>query len=77
MLKDCSAVFLVNVSTILIVLGEGSYEAFYESTFSTGVRPHQSLEKNSPVLREIEASESQDLSVPQIGGLHHRYLIAA
>ena len=37
-------------------------------------RPHLSLDRNSPTPREVEApSESEVVSIPQVGGLHHRY----
>ncbi len=42
------------------------------------VRPHQSLLKNSPVPREVEPpAKGKIISLPQVGGLHHRYLRAA
>jgi len=42
------------------------------------VRPHQSLEKNAPLPREIEPpTKGEVISIPQVGGLHHRYLRAA
>jgi hypothetical protein len=61
-------------------LAKGSYETFYENTLPTinEVRPHQSLEKNAPVPREIEPpAKGKIISLPQVGGLHHRYLRAA
>ena len=39
-------------------------------------RPHQSLHRNSPVPREIEAV-GQVCAKPVLGGLHHRYFRAA
>jgi transposase InsO family protein len=42
------------------------------------VRPHQSLERNAPEPREIEPPvKGKIISLPQVGGLHHRYLRAA
>jgi transposase InsO family protein len=42
------------------------------------VRPHQSLEMNAPVAQEVELpAKGKIISVPQVGGLHHRYLRAA
>ena len=42
------------------------------------VRPHQSLERNAPLPREIEPlAKGKIISLPQVGGLHHRYLRAA
>jgi putative transposase len=41
-------------------------------------RPHQSLEKNSPMPREVEPpAKGEVISIPQVGGLHHRYRRAA
>ena len=41
-------------------------------------RPHQSLERNSPIPREVEpASKGKVISLMQVGGLHHLYRRAA
>jgi len=41
-------------------------------------RPHQSLETNAPVAREVEPpAKDKIISLPRVGGLHHRYLRAA
>jgi putative transposase len=49
------------------------YIAYYNE-----VRPHQSLEMNAPVAREVEpAAKGKIISLPQVGGLHHRYLRVA
>jgi putative transposase len=64
----------------LIVLGERQLRRILREYFHYyhEVRPHQSLEKNSPVPREIEPpAKGKIISVPQVGGLHHRYLRAA
>src|SRR6266536_5738278 len=48
------------------------YFAYYNE-----VRPHQSLEMNAPVAREVEPpAKGKIISLPQVGGLHHRYLRA-
>jgi hypothetical protein len=39
-------------------------------------RPHQSLDRNSPMRREVEAVGAV-CSKPVLGGLHHRYFCAA
>lgn len=39
-------------------------------------RPHQSLDRNSPVPREVEAL-GEVCAKPVLGGLHHRYFRAA
>jgi transposase InsO family protein len=42
------------------------------------IRPHESLEKNSPNPRVIESDqEGPIVSTPEVGGLHHRYQRAA
>jgi len=64
----------------LIEFGEGQLRRILREYFGyyNEVRPHQSLEKNSPVPREIEPpAKGKIISVLQIGGLHHRYLRAA
>ena len=41
-------------------------------------RDRLSLERNSPMPREIEPPSQGDvISIPQVGGLHHRYTRAA
>jgi transposase InsO family protein len=41
-------------------------------------RPHESLERNSPNPRMIESSNNGPIiSIPEVGGLHHRYQRAA
>ena len=39
-------------------------------------RPHQSLDRNSPMPREVEAI-GEVCAKPVLGGLHHRYFRAA
>jgi len=38
---------------------------------------HLSLERNSPVPREVEPPEKGDVAIPHLGGSHHRYTRAA
>ncbi len=41
-------------------------------------RTHLSLDRNSPTRREVELSEQgKVISIPRVGGLHHRYRLAA
>ena len=41
-------------------------------------RPHLSLDRNSPMLREVEPPlQGEVSSIRQVGGLHHRYSRAA
>ena len=41
-------------------------------------RPHLSLDRNSPISREVEPpSQGEVFSIRQVGGLHHRYSRAA
>ncbi len=49
------------------------YFAYYHNS-----RPHLSLGRNSPTPREVEPpSHGKVVSIPQVGGLHHRYTRAA
>jgi Integrase core domain len=46
-----------------------AYVAYYNHS-----RPHQALENNSPIPREVQpASDGPIRSVPKVGGLHHHY----
>ena len=46
---------------------------FY-SDYYLNVRPHLSLDKNSPIPRKIEPeSNGRVIAIPQVGGLHHLY----
>ncbi len=64
----------------IIVFGEehlrrilSSYQTYYNEA-----RTHLSLERNSPVPRELEPpSKGRVVAIPHLGGLHHRYLRAA
>jgi len=49
------------------------YSAYYNAT-----RPHQALHNDSPYRREVQTTAGgRIVAVPQVGGLHHRYLRAA
>jgi putative transposase len=64
----------------LIVLNEDHLRKILRDYFIYyhGSRPHQSLERNSPIPREIEhPSQGKIIAIPQVGGLHHRYRRAA
>ena len=64
----------------LIVLNEKQLRRILREYFDyyNEVRPHQSLERNAPLPREIEPlAKGKIISLPQVGGLHHRYLRAA
>jgi putative transposase len=64
----------------VIVLGErhlyrivSDFLAYYYEA-----RPHQSLDHDSPVSREVEPPDKgRIIAVPMVGGLHHRYMRAA
>ena len=48
------------------------FEYYHES------RAHLSLDRNSPIPRSVEPpTEGKVVSIPQVGGLHHRYCRAA
>jgi transposase InsO family protein len=64
----------------LIVLNEEQLRRILREYFGyyNGVRPHQSLERNAPVPREIQPlTRGKIISLPKVGGLHHRYLRVA
>ncbi len=50
-----------------------SYQFYYNES-----RCHLSLNRNSPIPREVEPpSNGKVVAIPQVGGLHHRYSRAA
>ena len=60
----------------LIVLNERHLHRILTEYFDHyhNSRPHLSLDRNSPSPREMERpSQGKVLSIPQVGGLHHRY----
>jgi len=64
----------------MIVLGEVHLKRILSSYFDYyhHVRTHLSLDRNSPVPREVEPPDDGDvIGIPQVGGLHHRYARAA
>ena len=64
----------------LIILGDQhlrrilkDYMAYYNHC-----RPHLSLDRNAPLLRDVEPpSRGQVVAIPKVGGLHHLYTRAA
>jgi putative transposase len=64
----------------LIVLNKKQLRRILREYFDyhNEVRPHQSLERNAPEPCEIEPpAKGKIISLPQVGGLHHRYLSVA
>ena len=64
----------------VIVLNEAHLRRILKSYFQYyhDARAHLSLERNSPVPRKVEpSSRGKVISIPQVGGLHHRYMRAA
>ena len=64
----------------VIVLNERHLRRILSSYFEYyhGSRTHLSLDRNSPVVREVEPPERGSVvAIPQVGGLHHRYRRAA
>ena len=64
----------------VIVLNEDHLRRILRSYFQYyhEARPHLSLEHNSPIPREVEPAVcGKVISLPQVGGLHHRYARAA
>jgi len=65
---------------LVIVFGEEHLRRILREYFRYyhEVRPHQSLARNSPVPREVDApANGRVISIPQVGGLPHRYVRAA
>jgi putative transposase len=64
----------------VIVLNEAHLRRILADYFEYyhGCRPHLSLDRNSPVPREVESSSlGKVIAIPKVGGLHHRYTRAA
>ena len=70
--RDCLDHFIILGETHLgKILRE--YIEYYNE-----VRPHLSLNRNSPLPREVETSEKgKVIAVPYLNGLHHKYARAA
>ena len=63
----------------LIVINERQLRRILREYFAyyNEVRPHQSLEMNAPVAREVEPpARGKIISVPQVGGLHRYSRVA-
>ena len=64
----------------VIVLGERDLRRILREYFHYchRSRPHLSLEGNSPLPRAVDPpANGKVISIPQVGGLHHRYARAA
>jgi hypothetical protein len=61
----------------IIVLGKEHLERVLHSyvRYYNNSRTHYALNKDSPVSRPVQSSSAGDsiVSIPQVGGLHHRY----
>ncbi len=70
--REClDHVIVLNEAHLMRILND-YFDYYHES------RAHLSLDRNAPTPREIESSEQGDVvSIPQVGGLHHRYSRAA
>ena len=70
--REClNHVIVLNERHLLRILR--SYFAYYHES-----RTHLSLDRNSPIQREVDPPECGKLiAIPQVGGLHHRYCRAA
>ncbi|MCJ7750324.1 MAG: hypothetical protein MUQ65_04430 [Armatimonadetes bacterium] len=63
----------------MIVLGQGHLERLlreYLEQYYHPARPHQGLGGETPALTVVEC-EGELVSLPVVGGLHHRYCRAA
>ena len=58
-----------------VILGEAQLRRLlrrYRSYYN-GSRPHQALENNCPIPRQVQPpSRGRIRAVPEVGGLHHR-----
>ncbi len=64
----------------VIVLNEAHLRRILKSYFAYyhKARAHLSLDRNSPIPRDVELPEcGMVVSIPQVGGLHYRYTRAA
>ncbi len=64
----------------MIVLNEAHLHRILTEYFDYyhNSRAHLSLDRNSPMPRSVEPpSEGHVVAIPQVGGLHHRYMRAA
>ncbi len=64
----------------IIVLNERHLRRILSSylDYYHGSRTHLSLDRNSPIEREVELPHrGRVVAIPQVGGLHHRYCRAA
>ncbi len=70
--REClDHVIVLNEAHLMCILKH--YFAYYHES-----RAHLSLDRNAPTPREIEgAGQGEVVSIPQVGGLHHRYARAA
>ncbi len=70
--REClDHVIVLNERHLYRILAD--YFAYYHNS-----RPHLSLDRNSPTPRDVEGpSHGEVVSIPQVGGLHHRYTRAA
>ena len=70
--REClDRVIILNEFHLMRILT--SYFDYYHRS-----RTHLSLNRNSPMPREVEPPSQGDvISIPQVGGLHHRYARAA
>ena len=70
--RECvDHVIVLNETHLMRILKD--YFAYYHES-----RPHLSLDRNVPTPRAIEGPQQGDVvSIPQVGGLHHRYARAA
>ena len=70
--REClDHMIIINEDHLIRILT--SYFEYYHRS-----RTHLSLDRNSPVPRDIEPRDRGEvISIPQVGGLHHRYARAA
>lgn len=69
--RDClDRIIVINEMHLRQVLAD--YLDYYHSS-----RTHLSLNKDPPMVREVEQGAGQIIGLPKVGGLHHQYVRAA
>ena len=64
----------------IIVLGERHLQLILKQyvAYYNGVRPHLSLQRDSPIPRKLDPpGRGRVVAIPHLGGLHHHYKRAA
>ena len=70
--RECLSHFIVLNERHLLRILRAYFDYYHHA------RAHLSLDRNSPVARDVESPDrGKVIAIPQVGGLHHRYRRAA